>query len=126
MASRSVRRLLAVDDLRQAATAATTDLAGVMTRISPRVNDALALTALPAKTWSRSPSGIRRQPLVDLLAVAAAALADAARLSSFVASLDATLRLEWIAAPGVLAHLTRKYGQNVDEGVGWGGSFRVG
>lgn len=115
-------RLQAVDDLRQAATAATTALAGDDEDFTES-NDALALTAAARKALeSVTDRDPELQPLVDQLADAAAALADAASsLSSYVASLDADpLRLEWIAGRRAeLAHLTRKYGQNVDEVLAW-------
>jgi DNA repair protein RecN (Recombination protein N) len=63
-------------------------------------------------------------PIAEELAGAAAALADvASQLASYAAGLDADpLRLEWIAGRRAeLAHLTRKYGDTVDEVLAWAG-----
>ena len=70
----------------------------------------------------------RLVPLVAQLAEAAVGLADVASgLSSYAAGLDADpLRLEWIAGRRAeLAHLTRKYGDDVDAVLAWAAAAAV-
>jgi DNA repair protein RecN (Recombination protein N) len=116
-------RLQAVDDLRQAAQAALVALTGEEDSFADAA-DALSLVASARKALS---GGVDRDPellpIAEELAGAAAALADVgSSLSSYLASLDADpLRLEWIAGRRAeLAHLTRKYGDTVDEVLAWG------
>lgn len=115
-------RLQAVDDLRQAVAIATTALAGDDEDFTASA-DALTLTGAARKALEavtdRDPELV---PIAEELAGASAALADAASsLSSYLAGLDADpLRLEWIAGRRAeLAHLTRKYGDSVDEVLAW-------
>ena len=114
-------RLQAVDDLRLAAHAALIALAG-------DDNDYEAPDALGLVGGARKALGPAVEkdptlaPLADELAGAAGALADAASgLASYAAGLDADpLRLEWIAGRrAALAHLTRKYGDTIDEVLAW-------
>lgn len=115
-------KLQAVDDLRQAVAIATTALAGDEDDFTG-VADALSLTAAARKALEsvadRDPDLV---PIAEELAGASAALADvASSLASYLAGLDADpVRLEWIAGRRAeLAHLTRKYGQSVDEVLTW-------
>ena len=115
-------RLQAVDDLRQAVAIAAEALAGDEEDFTG-AGDALTLTAAARKALEavtdRDPE---LAPIADELAGASAALADvASSLSSYLAGLDADpLRLEWIAGRRAeLAHLTRKYGESVDEVLTW-------
>ncbi len=115
-------RLQAVDDLRQAAQTAMVALAGADDNFGENA-DALFLVAGARKTLTAAlekDAGLL--PIVDELASAAAALADASSaLASYLDGLDADpLRLEWIAGRRAeLAHLTRKYGETVDEVIAW-------
>lgn len=115
------RRLQAVDDLRQAAHAALVALAGDEDDFDS--TDALALVGAARKSLgSAVDADPQLVPIADELAGAAAGLADvASQLASYAAGLDADpLRLEWIAGRRAeLAHLTRKYGETVDEVLAW-------
>lgn len=120
--SMEANKLQAVDDLRQAVALATTALAGDEDDFTG-VADALSLTAAARKALEsvadRDPDLV---PIAEELAGASAALADvASSLASYLAGLDADpVRLEWIAGRRAeLAHLTRKYGQSVDEVLTW-------
>ncbi len=114
-------RLQAVDDLRLAAHAALTALAGDEDAYDSA--DALSLAGAARKALApavEKDAGLA--PIAEELAGAAAALADvASSLASYTAGLDADpLRLEWIAGRRAeLAHLTRKYGDSVDEVLAW-------
>ncbi len=114
-------RLQAVDDLRLAAHTALTALAGDEDAYDGA--DALALAGAARKALApavEKDAGLA--PIAEELAGAAAALADvASSLASYSAGLDADpLRLEWIAGRRAeLAHLTRKYGDSVDEVLAW-------
>lgn len=116
------RRLQAVDDLRQSAQTAVVALTGDDEGFGENA-DALSLVAAARKALSNAvESDPELAPISDELGGAAAALADVgAALSSYLASLDADpLRLEWIAGRRAeLAHLTRKYGETVDEVLAW-------
>jgi DNA repair protein RecN (Recombination protein N) len=116
------RRLQAVDDLRQAAQTAVVALTGDDEAFGDNA-DALSLVASARKALgSAVDQDPELAPITEELAGAAAALADVgAALSSYLASLDADpLRLEWIAGRRAeLAHLTRKYGETVDEVLAW-------
>lgn len=116
------RRLQAVDDLRQAAQTAAVALTGDDEAFGENA-DALSLVASARKALSAAvEQDPELAPITEELAGAAAALADVgAALSSYLASLDADpLRLEWIAGRRAeLAHLTRKYGETVDEVLAW-------
>jgi DNA repair protein RecN (Recombination protein N) len=115
-------RLQAVDDLRQAAHTALVALAG--DEDSYDTPDALGLAGAARKALSLAvDKDAELRPIADELAGAAAGLADvASSLASYAAGLDADpLRLEWIAGRRAdLAHLTRKYGETVDEVLEWG------
>ena len=114
-------RLQAVDDLRLAAHTALTALAGDEDVYDSA--DALSLAGAARKALApavEKDAGLA--PIAEELAGAAAALADvASSLASYTAGLDADpLRLEWIAGRRAeLAHLTRKYGDSVDEVLAW-------
>jgi len=114
-------RLQAVDDLRLAAHQALTALAGDEDVYDS--TDALGLVGVARKALTPAverDSGLG--PIAEELAGAAAALADvASSLASYAAGLDADpLRLEWIAGRRAeLGHLTRKYGETVDEVLEW-------
>lgn len=115
-------RLQAVDDLRQAAQGALVALAGDEDAYTEAA-DALSLVSTARKTLA---SGVGKDaelaPIADELSGAAAALADvSSALAGYLAGLDADpLRLEWIAGRRAeLAHLTRKYGETVDEVLAW-------
>ncbi len=116
------RRLQAVDDLRQAAQTAVVALTGDDDAFGENA-DALSLVASARKALSAAvDQDPELAPIAEELGGAAAALADVgAALSSYLASLDADpLRLEWIAGRRAeLAHLTRKYGDTVDEVLAW-------
>jgi DNA repair protein RecN (Recombination protein N) len=116
------RRLQAVDDLRQAAQTAVVALTGDDEGFGDNA-DALSLVAAARKALGGAvESDAELAPISEELAGAAAALADVgAALSSYLASLDADpLRLEWIAGRRAeLAHLTRKYGETIDEVLAW-------
>jgi DNA repair protein RecN (Recombination protein N) len=116
------QRLQAVDDLRQAAQTACAVLAGSEDTFSDNA-DALSLVAAARKALGGAVERDRLlEPIVSELASASAALTDvASTLASYLAGLDADpLRLEWIAGRrSELAHLTRKYGQTVDEVLAW-------
>jgi len=114
-------RLQAVDDLRLAAHGALTALAG--DEDDYETPDALGLVGAARKALGpaveKDPS---LRPLAEELEGAAAALADVASgVAAYAAGLDADpLRLEWIAGRRAeLAHLTRKYGDTVDEVLDW-------
>lgn len=116
------QRLQAVDDLRQAAQTAAVALAGAEDSFSDSV-DALSLVSGARKALA---SAVDRDPqlvpIVEELAGASAALTDVSSvLASYLAGLDADpLRLEWIVGRRAeLAHLTRKYGQTIDEVLIW-------
>lgn len=114
-------RLQAVDDLRLAAHQALTALVGDEDVYDS--TDALGLVGVARKALTPAverDSGLG--PIAEELAGAAAALADvASSLASYAAGLDADpLRLEWIAGRRAeLGHLTRKYGETVDEVLEW-------
>ena len=114
-------RLQAVDDLRLAAHTALTALAGDEDAYDSA--DALSLAGAARRALGpavEKDAGLA--PIAEELAGAAAALADvASSLASYTAGLDADpLRLEWIAGRRAeLAHLTRKYGDTVDEVLAW-------
>lgn len=115
-------RLQAVDDLRQAAQSALVALAGDEDAYTEAA-DALSLASSARKALA---AGVAKDaeltPIAEELSGAAAALADvASALASYLAGLDADpLRLEWIAGRRAeLAHLTRKYGETVDEVLAW-------
>ncbi len=114
-------RLQAVDDLRQAAHAALVALAGDEDAYD--TPDALSLAGAARKALASAvDKDAELAPIAEELAGAAAGLADvASALASYAASLDADpLRLEWIAGRRAdLAHLTRKYGDTVDEVLAW-------
>ncbi|MGV8910621.1 MAG: DNA repair protein RecN [Propionicimonas sp.] len=114
-------RLQAVDDLRLAAHAALIALAG--DENDYEAPDALGLVGSARKALGAAvEKDPTLAPLADELAGAAGALADAASgLASYAAGLDADpLRLEWIAGRrAALAHLTRKYGDTVDDVLVW-------
>jgi DNA repair protein RecN (Recombination protein N) len=114
-------RLQAVDDLRLAAHAALIALAG--DENDYEAPDALGLVGGARKALAAAvEKDPTLAPLAEELAGAAGALADAASgLASYAAGLDADpLRLEWIAGRrAALAHLTRKYGDTVDEVLAW-------
>ena len=114
-------RLQAVDDLRLAAHAALTALAGDEDAYDSV--DALSLAGAARKALAPAvEKDAALAPIAEELAGAAAALADvASSLASYTAGLDADpLRLEWIAGRRAeLAHLTRKYGDSVDEVLAW-------
>lgn len=115
------RRLQAVDDLRQAAHAALVALAGDEDDYDS--TDALALVGAARKALASAvDADAQLVPIAEELAGAAAGLADvASQLASYATGLDADpLRLEWIAGRRAeLAHLTRKYGDTVDEVLAW-------
>lgn len=115
-------RLQAVDDLRQAAQAALVALAGDEDDYTDAA-DALSLASSARKALAAGAAkDADLAPLVEELSGAAAALADvASALAGYLAGLDADpLRLEWIAGRRAeLAHLTRKYGETVDEVLAW-------
>lgn len=115
-------RLQAVDDLRQAAQAALVAIAGDEDAYTEAA-DALSLASAARKALA---AGVAKDaelaPIAEELSGAAAALADvASALAGYLAGLDADpLRLEWIAGRRAeLAHLTRKYGETVDEVLAW-------
>ncbi len=114
-------RLQAVDDLRQASHTALVALAG--DEDSYDAVDALSLAGAARKALAPAvdkDAGLA--PIADELAGAVAGLADvASSLASYAAGLDADpLRLEWIAGRRAeLAHLTRKYGDTVDDVLAW-------
>ncbi|MCA0296812.1 MAG: DNA repair protein RecN [Actinobacteria bacterium] len=114
-------RLQAVDDLRQAAQAALVALAG--DEDSYDAVDALSLAGAARKALApavEKDAGLA--PIAEELAGAVAGLADvASSLASYASGLDADpLRLEWIAGRRAeLAHLTRKYGDTIDEVLAW-------
>lgn len=114
-------RLQAVDDLRRAAHAALIALAGDEDAYD--TPDALSLAGAARKALAPAvEKDAELAPIAEELAGAAAGLADvASSLASYAASLDADpLRLEWIAGRRAeLAHLTRKYGDTVDEVLAW-------
>jgi len=114
-------RLQAVDDLRQAAHTALVSLAGDDDDYDGP--DALGLAGAARKALGAAvDADPQLVPITSQLADASAALADvASQLSAYAASLDADpLRLEWIAGRRAeLAHLTRKYGDTVDEVLTW-------
>ncbi|HQY99555.1 MAG TPA: DNA repair protein RecN [Propionicimonas sp.] len=114
-------RLQAVDDLRQAAHTALVSLAGDDDDYD--APDALGLAGAARKALGAAvDADPQLVPITSQLADASAALADvASQLSAYAASLDADpLRLEWIAGRRAeLAHLTRKYGDTVDEVLTW-------
>jgi DNA repair protein RecN (Recombination protein N) len=116
------RRLQAVDDLRQAAEAATVALAGAEDSFSDS-SDALSLVSAARKALAGAiDQDAQLEPIAAELAGASAALTDVASvLASYLAGLDADpVRLEWIAGRrSELAHLTRKYGETVDEVLSW-------
>ena len=118
------RRLQAVDDLRQAAEAASVALAGAEDSFSDS-SDALSLVSAARKALAGAVDrDAQLEPIAAELAGASAALTDVASiLASYLAGLDADpLRLEWIAGRRAeLAHLTRKYGETVDEVLAWAG-----
>ncbi len=120
LAAESVR-LQAVDDLRLAARAALVALAGEEDSFDS--TDALSLAGAARKALAPAvEKDAQLRPIAEELAGAAAGLADAAsELASYAAGLDADpLRLEWIAGRRAeLAHLTRKYGDTVDEVLAW-------
>lgn len=122
LAAESVR-LQAVDDLRLAAHAALVALAGEEDSFDS--TDALSLAGAARKALAPAvEKDAELGPIAEELAGAAAALADvASQLASYAAGLDADpLRLEWIAGRRAeLAHLTRKYGDTVDEVLAWAG-----
>lgn len=115
------RRLQAVDDLRLAARTALVALAGE----DDDYDSQAALTLAGAARKALAPAvekDAELSPIADELAGALAALADvASSLASYTAGLDADpMRLEWIAGRRAeLAHLTRKYGDSVDEVLAW-------
>ncbi|MFT4109000.1 DNA repair protein RecN [Propionicimonas sp.] len=115
------RRLQAVDDLRQASHAALVALAGEEDAFD--ATDALSLVGAARKSLGPAvDADPDLAPIADELAGAAAGLADvASSLASYASGLDADpLRLEWIAGRRAeLAHLTRKYGESVDEVIAW-------
>ena len=120
-------RLQAVDDLRLAAHAALTALAGDEDDFES--TDAIGLVGAARKALAgavdKDPS---LKPLHNELAGVAAGLADvASSLASYASGLDADpLRLEWIAGRrSELAHLTRKYGDTVDEVLAWSADAAV-
>ena len=114
-------RLQAVDDLRLAAHAALTALAGDEDAYDSA--DALSLAGAARKALApavEKDAGLA--PIAEELAGAAAALADvASSLASYTAGLDADpLRLEWTAGRRAdLPHPTRKYGDSADEVLAW-------
>jgi DNA repair protein RecN (Recombination protein N) len=115
-------RLQAVDDLRQAAQSALIALAGDEDAYTEAA-DALSLASSARKALA---AGVAKDaelaPIAEELSGAAAGLADvASALAGYLAGLDADpLRLEWIAGRRAeLAHLTRKYGETVDEVLAW-------
>lgn len=114
-------RLQAVDDLRLAAHTALVALAGDEDAFD--TVDALGLAGAARRALAPAvESDPILAPIAEELGGAVAALADvASSLSSYAAGLDADpLRLEWIAGRRAeLAHLTRKYGQSVDEVLAW-------
>jgi DNA repair protein RecN (Recombination protein N) len=115
-------RLQAVDDLRQAAQAALIALAGDEDAYTEAA-DALSLVSSARKALAAAVTkDADLGPIAEELSGAAAALADvASALAGYLAGLDADpLRLEWIAGRRAeLAHLTRKYGETVDEVLAW-------
>ncbi|MGC3992557.1 MAG: DNA repair protein RecN [Propionicimonas sp.] len=115
------RRLQAVDDLRQASHAALVALAGEEDAFD--ATDALSLVGAARKALGPAvDADPELAPIADELAGAAAGLADvASALASYASGLDADpLRLEWIAGRRAeLAHLTRKYGESVDDVLAW-------
>lgn len=115
-------RLQAVDDLRQAAQVALVAIAGDEANFAEST-DALSLVAAARKALaSAQDADAQLVPIGEELAGAAAALTDvSSTLASYLDGLDADpLRLEWIAGRRAeLAHLTRKYGDNVDEVLAW-------
>lgn len=115
-------RLQAVDDLRLAAHTALVALAGEEDGYTDTA-DALGLVAVASKALAPAlDSDPALAPIAEELAGAAAGLNDAAsRLASYAAGLDADpVRLEWIAGRRAeLAHLTRKYGDSIDEVLSW-------
>jgi DNA repair protein RecN (Recombination protein N) len=126
LAAESVR-LQAVDDLRQAARQALAALAGDEDDFE--AVDALSRAGVARKALANVVERDRElAPIAEELAGAAAALADvASQLASYVGGLDADpLRLEWIAGRRAeLAHLTRRYGDTVDEVLGWAADAAV-
>jgi DNA repair protein RecN (Recombination protein N) len=116
------QRLQAVDDLRQAAQAAAVALVGAEDSFSDTV-DALSLVSHARKALEGAVDrDAQLVPIVAELAGASAALSDVSSvLASYLAGLDADpLRLEWIVGRRAeLAHLTRKYGETVDEVLAW-------
>jgi DNA repair protein RecN (Recombination protein N) len=120
-------RLQAVDHLRQAAHAALVALAGDEDDYD--AVDALSLTGAARKALASAvDKDAALAPIAEELAGAAAGLADvASELASYATGLDADpLRLEWIAARrSELAHLTRKYGETVDDVLAWAADAAV-
>jgi DNA repair protein RecN (Recombination protein N) len=120
-------RLQAVDDLRQSAHAALVALAG--DEDDYEATDALSLTGVARKALVPAvDTDPTLAPIASQLADAAAGLADvASQLASYASGLDADpLRLEWIAGRrSELAHLTRKYGDTVDEVLAWAAEAAV-
>ncbi len=115
------RRLQAVDDLRQAAHTALVALAGDEDDYDTA--DAIALIGAARKALGAAvDADPMLAPIAEQLSGAAAALADvASQLAGYAAGLDADpLRLEWITGRRAeLAHLTRKYGESVDDVLAW-------
>jgi DNA repair protein RecN (Recombination protein N) len=114
-------RLQAVDDLRQAAQAALVALAGDENAYD--IPDALSLAGAARKALAPAvEKDAELAPIAEELAGAVAGLADvASTLASYATNLDADpLRLEWIAGRRAdLSHLTRKYGDTVDDVLAW-------
>jgi DNA repair protein RecN (Recombination protein N) len=115
-------KLQAVDDLRLAVREALTALAGDEDDYAERA-DALSLAAAARKALAgAADTDSELRPAADQLADAETALADVAgTLSSYLGALEADpVRLEWIAGRRAeLQALTRKYGSNVAEVLGW-------
>ncbi len=120
-------KLQAVDDLRQATQAALVALSG--DDAGHDAADALSLAGAARKALAPAvEKDPELAPIAEELAGAMAGLADvASSLASYAASLDADpLRLEWIAGRrSELAHLTRKYGDTVDEVLAWAADASV-
>ncbi|MDR1833408.1 MAG: DNA repair protein RecN [Propionibacteriaceae bacterium] len=114
-------KLQAVDELRLAAKSALIALAGDEDADADQA-DALALVAAAAKNVGQAAAtDAALQEVKDLLADAAAGLADAAAsISTYISTLEADpIRLEWIAGRRAELQTLRKYGPTVAEVLAW-------
>ena len=117
------RRLQAVDDLRLAARTALVAVAGDDDAVQDEVT-ALGLLAAARKALESGAVSDRRLEALAAQARELTAVAGdlAVQTASYLADLDADpTRLEWIAERrAALAHLTRRYGPDVDAVLAWG------